>query len=406
MKNKVELKKMLIISIITIIIFSILFAFISLIQYHSYTRIFNEKLNAIITNLVEEYPNLSKDEIILILNNSSQSDEQILREYGINLNKDSLVLENDTYFKKFIIINCSLVITFGTILLVIFGIYIHKKNKTLEDIVNYIEQINRRNYKLDIDDNTEDELSILKNEIYKVTIMLKETAENAKSQKLSLKNSLEDISHQLKTPLTSIMIMLDNIIDNPSMDETTKNEFIKDCKKEIKSINFLVQSLLKLSRFDADTIEFNNQKVTVKKLIEESIQKVSVLCDLKNIEIVTNGDLEDTINCDIKWQVEAITNLLKNAVEYSENNSKIEVNYSTNSIYMQINIKDYGKGIDEKDLSHIFERFYKGKNSSNESVGIGLALAKTIIEKNNGRISVKSKIGEGTEFIIKYFSNT
>ena len=122
-----------------------------------------------------------------------------------------------------------------------------------------------------------------------------------------------------------------------------------------------------------------------------------------DIEIVVTGNIENTINCDIRWQVEAISNILKNSVEYSNNSSKIQIVCNKNKVYSEIRIIDNGKGIDKEDIKHIFERFYKGKNSSRDSVGIGLALAKTIIEQNNGTISVESEIGKGTTFIIKYF---
>lgn len=301
------------------------------------------------------------------------------------------------------ILDLTLLGIFSICLLLVFILYNHKKDKKLVEITNYIEQINQGNYSLDIDDNTEDELSILKNEIYKTTIMLKEVAENARNQELSLKNSLEDISHQLKTPLTSIMIMLDNMIDNPKMDKQTREEFIKNCKKEITNIHFLVQSLLKLSKFDANTIQYHNQTVLVKELMQEAVNKVAVLCDLKNVNVQVQGNDTDTIYCDNRWQVEAIANLLKNAVEYSENAGKIEVRYTKNKLYTQIEIKDYGKGIDSSDLPHIFERFYKGLNASKDSVGIGLALAKKIIEKNSGNILVESELGKGTTFVIRYF---
>lgn len=403
MKNKVELKTMLIINGIIIVIFFILFSAFHLMQYRTYTIQFNEKLNAIVAILVEEYPEIEQNELMEIFNGKEEANKDLLREYGINLEKDSLILENDTYFQKFWIANMCLLFIFIMALSCSFGIYNHKKNKKLLEITNYIEQLNQRNYSLDIDDNTEDELSILKNEIYKTTIMLKEVAENAKNQELSLKNSLEDISHQLKTPLTSIMIMLDGMIDNPDMEASTRKEFLKDSKKEITNINFLVQALLKLSKFDANTIQFHNEKVFIKDLIEEAESKVSLLCDLKNIEIEVQGNDTDWIECDFKWQVEAVTNLLKNAVEYSESSSSIEISYNKNKLYAEIIIRDYGKGIDKNDLPHIFERFYKGKNSSKDSVGIGLALAKTIIEKNNGRVQVESEINKGTSFVVKYF---
>lgn len=403
MKNKIELKKVLIISTIILASFLLLFAVLYQVEYQTYTKQFNEKLNTIITKLQKEYPNLTANDIMQILNDTEETDIDLLRQYGIDLKQDAILLKNDSAFQKFFAINLTLLAVFGVCLFLIFLLYNHKKNKKLLEITNYIEQINQGNYGLDIDDNTEDELSILKNEIYKTTIMLKEVAENARNQELSLKNSLEDISHQLKTPLTSIMIMLDNMIDNPEMDKQTREEFIKDCKKEITNIHFLVQALLKLSKFDANTIQYHNRTITVKELIEKAIEKVSVLCDLKNVEIQVQGNQKDTIYCDDRWQIEAITNLLKNAVEYSENSGKIEVCYAQNKLYTQIEIRDFGKGIDSSDLPHIFERFYKGINSSKDSVGIGLALAKKIIEKNSGSILAESKLGKGTTFIIKYF---
>ncbi len=403
MKNKIELKKAFIVSIVFIASFLILFAILYQIQYQTYTKHFNEKLNVIIVKLQEKYPNLTSNDIMSILNSTEEAEIDLLRQYGIDLKQDAILLKNDNAYQKFLITNLTLLSGFGICLLFVFALYNCKKNKKLVEITNYIEQINHGNYSLDIDDNTEDELSILKNEIYKTTIMLKEVAENARNQEISLKNSLEDISHQLKTPLTSIMIMLDNIIDNPEMDKQTREEFIKDSKKEITNIHFLVQALLKLSKFDANTIQYHNQTVLVKELIEEAVNKISVLCDLKNVTIQIQGNGEDTICCDDKWQVEAITNLLKNAIEYSENSGKIEVNYIQNKLYTQIEIKDYGKGIESNDLPHIFERFYKGTNSSKDSVGIGLALAKKIIEKNNGSVFVESELGKGTTFIVRYF---
>lgn len=233
--------------------------------------------------------------------------------------------------------------------------------------------------------------------------MLKEIAENSKQDKINLKDSLSDISHQLKTPLTSIIIMLDNILDNPNMDKNMRDEFLKDIKREIININFLVISLLKLSKLDASSVSFINKDEYIKDIVEESIKNVSAICDLKNIKINVVGDSKAIINCDMKWQIEALTNIIKNCVEHSRYNSCIDINFEENKMYSKIEIKDHGTGIDKDDLPHIFDRFYKGKNSSSDSIGIGLALAKSIIDKNNGYITVESKIEEGSKFIIKYF---
>jgi len=278
-----------------------------------------------------------------------------------------------------------------------------QNDKEIDKIIKCIENINHKNYELDLDELSEDKLSILKQEIYKTTIMLKENAENSLKDKINLKDSLQDISHQLKTPLTSINILLDNIIDDPDMKIDTRQEFIRQIKREITNITFLVQSILKLSKFETNTISFIRKEVSIKKIINETIKNVSNLSDLKNVGIKVNIKCKDAIYCDFRWQVEALTNILKNAIEYSYNDNEVLIECDDNNLYTQIKIKDFGKGMDNKDTQNIFKRFYKGEYSSKDSIGIGLSLAKTIIEKDNGRIEVESTKNQGTIFTIKYF---
>lgn len=402
MKNKIELKKMCITSCIVIIIFLITFSILIYKQYKTYTYNFNQKIAGIIDNVLEKYPDIEKREIVEILNSSDKTNNEILREYGIELDKDSVILENNTDFQKFIIIDINTLIVFILILSIIVFKYNHSESKKINEITKYIEEINRGNYKLNIEENTEDELSILKNELYKITIMLKEVAENSQKDKTTLKDSLSDISHQIKTPITSILIMLDNILSDENMPEDIKKDFIKDIKREIVNIKFLVESILKLSKIDSNSIKFIKKEVFIKDIINEAVKNVSMLSELKNIEIIVSGDDSIKTICDLKWQVEAITNILKNCIEHSYENRKIYINYNQNNMYTELKIEDNGTGIDAKDLPHIFERFYKGKNSSSDSVGIGLALSKSIIESNNGYIQVDSKLNKGTTFIIKY----
>lgn len=312
-------------------------------------------------------------------------------------------MQIDIKFKKFIVLDICIIILFIVALTLIFFRYNSSQGKKINEITRYIEEINKKNYKLDIEDNSEDELSILKNELYKVTVMLKELAENSQNDKLKLKDSLSDISHQLKTPITSIIIMLDNILDDKEMPENIRNEFIKDIKREIINIKFLVESILKLSKIDSNTVKFIKKEVNIKELITEALKNISMMRDIKNIKINVKGNDVDAITCDIKWQIEAITNILKNCIEHSKENGEITIEYGKNNIYTEIKIIDYGTGIEKQDLPHIFERFYKGKNSSNDSIGIGLALSKSIIESNNGYIEAESVLGKGTIFTIKYF---
>ena len=403
LENKVHLKKFLLISIIPIIIFLILGNIFFFYQYHSYTQNYNNKIASLVNLLDKEYPDIDRNELISILNSDDKVSEDIFSRYGIDIQNESIIIENDRLFSGFIIVYNILFIGLALSIILLYLKHEKDQNKEIKKIARCIEEINKKNYSINIDENSEDELSILKNELYKITIMLKEDAENSKKDKLKLKDSLSDISHQLKTPLTSINIMLDNILDNPEMDDKTKEKFIQNIKREITNISSLVGEILKLSKFDASVIKFEKEQVFINDLVEGAISNVEMMAELKNINIeVTNQDNIKLV-CDAKWQIEAITNILKNCIEHSKDDSTITIDIDSNKIYKQITIKDNGEGIDEKDLPHIFERFYKGKNASKDSVGIGLALAKTIIEKDNGSIKVDSKKGKQTIFTIKYY---
>ena len=354
----------------------------------------------------ENYPEADLTEIVKILNHKdyNQNDiSKILSEYGIDIEEDSLILANDVYWKHDTLIIILLVMMLSIALIGTFLFYNWKKDKEIAEITYYLEQINRGNYNLEIENISEDELSILKTEVYKTTVMLKEVAENALNGKRTLKDSLSDISHQLKTPLASILIMLENLEEHSEMDVATQQFYVRKMKRETQNINFLVQSLLKLSKLEADVVTFSKEKVKVNDLVDAAVQNVAMLCDLKNVEIKVTGD-NTLINCDVPWQIEAITNVLKNCVEYSPENESVYIEIQENPIYTSISIRDFGTGMDKEEQKHIFERFYKGKNAANGSIGIGLALAKAIVEANDGKISVESN-GNGTKFEIKYFHN-
>ena len=398
MKNK----KYIISTLIVFICLFVLFLFLNIYEYKTYTKNFNNKISAIINVIKKDYPKITDKEIIKIINNDKIETNDFFNKYGIDVNNKSILIKNDRDYHKFLAINLSFLTITVVILLIIYIRYNYKKEKDIKDIIKCIEQINKKNYEMQIDSISEDELSILKNEIYKTTIMLKEAAENSSKDKLNLKKSLEDISHQLKTPLTSILVMLDNIIEDSNMEEKIRNDFIVDIKRNVLNINFLVQSLLKLSKFDANTVHFVKQENDLKTIVEESIKNVSTLCDLRNINIKLNIKENSKIICDDKWQIEALTNIIKNAIEHSKNNSNIIINIENNNVYSMIEVIDFGEGIAKKDIKHIFERFYRCKNTKTDSIGIGLALAKTIIEEDKGTISVESNKLE-TKFIIKYY---
>ena len=403
LENKVHLKKFLLMSLIPIIVFLIIGNIFFFYQYQSYIQNYNSKIAVIVSLVEEEYPNIDRNELISILNSDDKISEDIFSRYGIDVQKESIIIENDRLFSRFIIIYNILFIGLSLSIILLYLKHENDQDKEIKRIVKCIKEINKKNYAINIEDNTEDELSILKNEIYKTTVMLKEMAESSKDDKLRLKDSLSDISHQLKTPLTSINIMLDNILDNPNMDEDTKEKFIQSIKREVTNISNLATEILKLSKFDANVVRFENKEVLVKDIIKKAISNVEMMAEIKNVEIKVVFHDNVKLVCDLNWQVEAIINILKNCIEHSSENSFINIEVIDNKIYKEIIIKDSGEGIDKKDLLHIFERFYKGKNSSKDSVGIGLALAKKIIEMNNGSISVNSVKGKGTVFTIRYY---
>ena len=400
MKNKEKLKKFLIILSLYTIFIIILTYGINKYEYQVYKDNFDTKITSIILKIKEDYPNITDEELYNILK-SSKKDGKVLEQYSLTIDNKSLLKENDNKYQQFLVTNITIFFISTILLIFLFLRFNAKKDREINKITKCLEEINKRNYKIDIEEMSEDELSILKNELYKVTIKLKEDAENSKQAKKDLKDTLADISHQLKTPITSILIILDNIIDNPDMDKNTREDFIRDIKRELLNMNFLALNLLKLSKLDSNTVHFIKKEVSLDEIVTSSIKNIAPLCDLKNITITKNLEPSIKINCDLNWQVEAITNILKNCVEHSKENSKIDITTATNKVNHSIKIRDYGTGISEKDLPHIFERFYKGASSSSNSIGIGLSLAKKIIESNNGIINVETG-PDGTTFTIKY----
>lgn len=400
MKNKEKLKKFLVIlSLYTIFIIFLTYS-INKYEYQVYKDNFDTKITSIILKIKEDYPNITDEELYNILK-SSKKDGKVLEQYSLTIDNKSLLKENDNKYQQFLVTNIMIVFISTIFLIFLFLRFNAKKDREINKITKCLEEINKRNYKIDIEEMSEDELSILKNELYKVTIKLKEDAENSKQAKKDLKDTLADISHQLKTPITSILIILDNIIDNPDMDKNTREDFIRDIKRELLNMNFLALNLLKLSKLDSNTVHFIKKEVSLDEIVTSSIKNIAPLCDLKNITIIKNLEPGIKINCDLNWQVEAITNILKNCVEHSKENSKIDITTATNKVYHSIKIRDYGTGISKKDLPHIFERFYKGTGGSANSIGIGLSLAQKIIESNDGLINVETG-PDGTTFTIKY----
>ena len=396
-----SLRTAILTGLILIFIFAGIFLIVLKIQNKHYTKIMNDKINLIVNNVVKNYPDVKEEDILKILNDKNNNSEDILKKYGYD-NEISNINELQKEMDYAKVQDLVLITLFGLISLSVYLVYVINQEKKIKEINAYINQINNKNYTLKIKDNDDDELSKLRNELYKTTIILKEAAENSKKEKEELSTALADISHQLKTPLTSIRIMLDNINDNPDMAEDVRNDFILEISKQVDWISSLVISLLKIAKFDAGTIKMENEKIDAQKLINDVIDSLAILIEVKEIKIETNIDKNASFIADYKWQKEALINILKNSVEHSYQGSKILITVENNSVFLKIKIQDYGQGISKEDLKHIFERFYKAKNSSEDSIGIGLSLSKAIIEKNNGYIKVDSEPEKGSTFEIKY----
>ena len=332
MKNKKKYSKLIMFTLITFGMIILL----NVMLYYQVNKNYNNKIVNIISTIKEKYPEIKDDELFDTIKNNVKTNT--FNRYSFDLDGIVLIKENKTIFVSYFII---LLFIYLIICLVYLTIIINndkRKEKEINEVIKIIEEINNKNYSFKMKDINEEDLSLLKNEIYKTTIMLNEISEISKKDKKELEESLEDISHQLKTPLTSILIMIDTLLDDEDMDQNTREDFLRNMKREVMNINFLVKSILKLSRLDTNTVKFISKKESVKEIINEAILNVSLLSDLKNVKIETN--LSDSfITCDYKWQIEALTNILKNSIEHSYENNKVLIESSENNAYVKITIK-------------------------------------------------------------------
>lgn len=288
----------------------------------------------------------------------------------------------------------------GIILSVVFYVFTKQRYRKIEELNDYLSEVCSGNYELAVNDNAEGELSILKNNLYKVMILLRTASEDAKKDKLYLADSLADISHQLKTPLTSMMIITEVLQDEK--DEEKRAGFIRIIEEQLEKMKWLITTLLKLSKLDADTADFNMKSLNCADIIDRSINPFLVQAEIRKIKISKHVN-PFIFTGDEYWSVEALENIIKNCLEHTSDGGTLNINTNSTTIYNEIEISDNGSGIAKEDLPHIFERFYHGKNSSAESVGIGLALSKAVFSKENANIDVKSKEGIGTKFTIRFY---
>lgn len=416
-KNKQAVKSLLLIGVVLVV--SVV-TYISWISWytHKYKNMENTYIRCIMENVINQYPDLDMEEIAIILNKSyselessttSEEFDSILRKNGITDNtfyiKDMSDIRNVN-----IIVSTSIIGVMSVLFIICFCMYLRRRKKDIFELQDYMDKISRGNYELEINDNSEDELSSLKNSLYKIMVYMKEQADSARIKKVMLAQSVSDISHQLKTPLTSTQVLLDNLNDNPDMDYSTRKKFIYEALNQVNGMSWMIVSMLKLSRIDAGVVEFNNENISINKIIEEAIGNLEVIAEIKNVNIEKNIDNrnEDELNKsdiyikgDYNWNREALQNIIKNAIEHSNDKGTVKINITDNDVYTAVYITNRGEKLSDKQQKQIFERYYSEAKYEDNSMGIGLPLAKAVIEKQGGYISVESD-DEETVFIVKY----
>jgi len=251
--------------------------------------------------------------------------------------------------------------------------------------------------------NSEGELSILESEIEKMTITLKEQSDALLEDKIRLTDAIADIFHQMRTPLTSMNLIL-SILSEEDLSYEKRIGLVRDMKKQVFRMKWLVESLLKMSKIDAGTAIFDIKEWDLNKVLKESAESLLVPMELKGVafSIKCKGVF---LACDKQWTKEAFSNLIKNAYEHTPEGGRVEIEVEDNNIFTQIVFKDSGEGFMQGDIPHLFERFYKGKNATSESIGIGLALSRSIIAAQNGTIKAENNPDGGACFIVKFYKN-
>lgn len=295
----------------------------------------------------------------------------------------------------------------GSVILLICGICLYgtcayftsSRYHSIALLSNYLQAVYNGMETMDIRNHKEGELNVLKSEIYKITSILKQQSDTMHKEKKFLAEALSNISHQLKTPLTGMLVMSE-LLQDENLPQDKRKEFLAQIQTQLKRIEWLVTTLLKISKIDAQAIEFHKQPACLKTILTKAIEPISIPMEIKDITCDLHCDERIVIQADENWCVEAFVNILKNCMEHTPVKGRIQIDCEDNPLQTIICIQDTGCGIDEQDLPHIFERFYKGKNASSDSAGIGLSLSKMIFLEHTATIKVESSLGKGSTFMI------
>ncbi len=280
----------------------------------------------------------------------------------------------------------------------------YKRYNKIGSMIVEIDKILHDCSTFDLSQFEEGELSVLHSEIYKMTMTLREQADSLKSDKKYLADSLADISHQIRTPLTSIGLIAEFLMEK-ELSQGRRRALVRQLQEFLDRIDWLINTLLKISKLDAGTLTYESRQVNALELIKRAYNPIAIHMDIKNQKFVVECDESVSFMGDLAGTTEALENILKNCMEHTPEGGVLKVEAEETSVYTRITVRDNGPGISAEDLSHIFERFYRGSGSADSSVGIGLALARMIILSQNGTIKAGNNPDGGAYFEIRFYKS-
>lgn len=288
------------------------------------------------------------------------------------------------------------------------GIYLfttYRRYQYLRKLSNELDAMLHDGTAIPFSDYTEGELSILQNELSKMTLRLVDQAQTLEKDKICLSDAMADISHQLRSPLTSSQLIL-SLLNDPHLKPARRSELLMELSQLLSHMGWLVEALLKMSKMDAKTAYLKEETVFLTELIRHACEPLLIPMELRGQRFITNFSTgTEHFTGDLSWSTEAILNVLKNCMEHTPEGGTISVTCRENALFTELCIEDDGSGLFPEDIPHLFERFYKGKDSGSQSVGIGLALARMIITTQNGTIKAENRSEGGARFLIRFYSS-
>ena len=300
---------------------------------------------------------------------------------------------------------CLIAVVLAAVLIIILAADIIEKRKIkkqTDELISYITRVQDYSSLPEMQKISEGNMGILQSEIYKVITILLEQYSSEHNQKKYMSDMMSDISHQFKTPLTAISLM-NELLMNETVSDEQRMEYAGKIDAQINKMTWLLKSLLTLSQLEAGVLEMKPEKAELNKLINELSEPFLIMAEVAEVEYIVSIPEGIVIMADVHWFKEALSNIIKNCIEHTNAGGYVKISASQNNLHTTIVIEDNGKGIDKEHLPHIFERFYKAGNSSHDSVGIGLAMARQIIRVHDGKIEAESEVGKGTKFTISLY---